>query len=135
MDKPNMWLELTGTLSGVPPGTGKPDGKYVYQRTGRGKGNIAGDPTGRQQVRRHVIPNNPRTAQQGAQRGRFALGVTAWHGLTPDDKTIWKQNGKKYKLGAFQMFMRVWCLSTELPTFTEWDGGTTTWDSGTTTWI
>ena len=122
--KINMWLELTGTLSG-----------YVYQLTRAGSGNIPGDKTNRRQKRRHVIPHNPKTIAQGFQRGRFALGVTAWHGLTALEKAQWKTNGSTRGLGAFQMFMRIWCLSTALPTATEWDGGLTTWDAGATGWI
>lgn len=128
-------FELTGILTGIPFGTTLPAGKYVYQRTHKGGGNVPGDKHMRQQVRRHVIPRNPRTTAQGFQRGRFAIGVAAWHALTADDKAQWKKNGAQYRLGAFQIFMRVWCLSTALPTSTEWDGGTTSWDGGTTSWL
>jgi len=42
-------------------------------------------------VRKYVIPANPRTNLQQAQRSRFQLAVQAWHsvGMTGTDKEAW----------------------------------------------
>ena len=127
-------LELSGILTGIPANTGKPYGKYIYQKTRAGHGNIHGDTTKRQQVRIWVRGTNPNTPAQQPYRARFALGVAAWHKLIPEEKESWRAPGIALKLNRFQAFMRDYLRTQPVPVGTEWDGGTTTWDSGTTTW-
>ena len=58
-------------------------------------------------VREQFIPQNPKTAGQVAQRLIFTQGVTRWHGLTDDQKTLW-QTGierKGYTMSGFNYFM------------------------------
>lgn len=125
---------LTGILTGVPFGTAKPSAKYVYQKTKAGLGNIPEDKTKRQQVRLWVRGTLTNTPAQQPQRARFALGVAAWHSLTPEEKETWRAPGTARHLNRFQAFMRDWCLTQPLPASTVWDGGLSIWDDGATTW-
>jgi len=127
-------IELRGILTGTPDVPLKPFGKYVYQRTSAGHGNIPGDKTQRQQVRVWVRGTLTNTPAQQPYRARFALGVTAWHALTPQEKEAWRAPGAKLHLNRFQAFMREWGRTQPLPTNTVWDAGTTAWDAGTTIW-
>jgi hypothetical protein len=127
-------LLLTGILTGIPWGTTKPLQKYVYQKTRAGHGNIPDDKHRRQQVRKWVQGTLTNTPAQQPQRGRFALGVSAWHALTPEQKEVWRVPGEKIHLNCFQMFMRNWCLTTPLPTITLWDDGATIWLDSASQW-
>jgi hypothetical protein len=132
--KRRPWLELRGTLTGTPWETALPPGKYVYQRTARGHGNITDDRARQQQVRRHVIPANPNTALQIPQRLRFAQGVAAWHALTEPEREAYRAPGRARGLNRFQQFMSEYIPAHELPGSSVWDGGTSIWDGGTSIW-
>jgi hypothetical protein len=127
-------LLLTGILTGTPDVPGKSYGKWVYQRTAAGHGNIPDDPTRTQQVRAWTAGTNPRTIQQVRNRVRFQAGVSAWHALTPEEKETYRQPGAKQGLNRFQYFMRLWVLHHDLPVGTIWDNGDTVWDAGVTMW-
>lgn len=127
-------LEINGILTCTPEGTGKPLGKYVFQRTKPGLGNTPGDKTKTRQIRRWVQGANPRTPAQMRQRARFAEGVAEWHTLAPEQRAAWKKIGRPRSLNGFQAFMRNWCLTTILPAHTVWDGAATIWDDGLTDW-
>ena len=47
---------------------------------------------GIQDVRQFVVPANPRTTEQVAQRGLFANAVARWHELTGDDRDAWNRS-------------------------------------------
>jgi hypothetical protein len=127
-------ITLTGILTGTPAVPGKPHGKYVYQKTRAGHGNIPGDKQRREQVRIWVQGTLVNTPAQQPYRGRFAQGVAAWHALADIQKEEWRQPGAILGLNRFQAFMRNWCRTQPLPSGTVWDGGLTTWDGGSTTW-
>lgn len=127
-------LQLTGILKGVPFGTTKPLGKYVYQKVAAGLGNIPGSKNRREQVRRWVRGTQVNTPAQQPQRGRFALGVTAWHALTEPEKETYRVPAEKLHLNRFQLFMKIWCKTQPLPLHAVWDAGTTTWTSGNSQW-
>jgi hypothetical protein len=61
-------------------------------------------------VRQYVIPANPRTAGQQAQRSRFSDAVTAWHedGYSAPDVSAWNRyaTGSKIAASGFNMFTR-----------------------------
>jgi hypothetical protein len=132
--KPNTFKKITGILFCTPPVGGKPEAKYVFQKTRAGHGNMPGDKTQSMQCRLWVKGTTTYTAEQKKNRGRFALGVAAWHALQPAEKQQWRTNANKTRLNGFQLFMRVWCRTTAQPSHTIWDFGATTWDSNTTTW-
>lgn len=128
------YIELTGILTGMPENDIRPFGKYVYQRTRAGHGNIAGDASKRQQVRIWVRGTMRNTPAQQPYRARFALGVAAWHAMTNAQKEVYRVPGQKLGLNRFQLFMREWNLTHTTPTASVWDAGASTWDSGATTW-
>lgn len=129
-----QWLSITGILTHTPDGTGQPFGKYVFQKTIPGLGNVPGDKTRTQQIRRWTAGTPSNTILQQPHRERFAIGVATWHGLTEPEKEAWRAPGRLLKLNRFQAFMRNWCRTQPLPVIGEWDGGTTTWDAGATSW-
>lgn len=127
-------MELRGTLSGTPAIPLKPPGKYVYQRTAKGNGNVPEDLTNRQQCRRHVIGTTQHTVKQQPYRLRFALGVETWRGMTEQQKEAWRIPARTLHLNRFQGFMREWGRTKQPPTGSTWDTDSTTWDSGKTSW-
>ncbi len=84
-------------------------GDMVYQRVGKGRGNL--DDTGRYgvQLRRHVIPTDYRTEAQQQNRRRMAAAVAAWQGLTPDEWHAWNQKAKHQRRTGFNLFIRQFC--------------------------
>jgi len=113
--KSKPYIELRGILTGPPAIPLKPHGKYVYQKTVAGHGNIPEDKSNRQQCRRWVRGTLVHTAKQQPYRARFALGVEAWHGLTDSEKETWRVPGAKLHLNRFQSFMRNWCRTQPIP--------------------
>lgn len=126
-------ISISGILSGVPFNTTKPLGKYVYQKTKKGLGNIDGDQSKRQQVRTWTTGTLRHTVKQQPYRLRFATGVATWAGMTAPQKETWRSPGRKLKLNRFQAFMRDWGRTKPTPTGTQWDGTITNWDTGQTT--
>lgn len=88
--------------------TGK-SGNLVYQRVGKGRGNI--DRPGHRdlQMRRHVIPTDYKTEQQRACRARIAAATLAWQQLTEDEKATWRKKARHRKRSGFNLFVRAYC--------------------------
>lgn len=128
------YFTLTGILTGVPPGTALPAGKYVYQKTTKGLGNVPGDRTKRQQIRIWVTGTPSNTPEQIYYRSIFAFAVAKWHTLSEPEKEAYRVPAEKLKLNRFQLFMKTYCRAAALQTATKWDAGTTQWDSGATIW-
>jgi len=99
-------LKITGTLHCIKPVPGGTQGKYVFQQTRRGHGNVPGDETRRQQVRRWVIGHNPQTPAQQTNRSAFALAVIAWHALTSEQRAALKRESIGTNLNAYQLFLK-----------------------------
>ena len=127
-------ITLTGILTGIPEGTTKPFGKYVYQKTVPGHGNIDGDKTNRQQVRRWVRGTMRNTQAQQIFRKRFALGLGHWQTASESERETWRAPSKQQRLNRFQGFMRAWMQDKNSSMWSHWDAGATIWDSGLTTW-
>jgi len=105
-------LDLTGTLTlgpGLAPGL---PGRYVYQRTAPGKGNLPGTGNFSKQLRRHVIPYDPATTAQMARRALMAAAVARWHASTDQDKAAWKINAQNRFISVFNA-----CISDTLRNF------------------
>ncbi len=96
---------IRGTVAICPIDPPKPCGKYVYQRVQPGKGNVAADPSKALQLRRYVIPFDPRTPAQIARRARLAAGVATWHALSAEQKKAWSAEGKRRQIGAYCAFL------------------------------
>jgi hypothetical protein len=101
-------LKIHGTLWFCPSSPPRPCGKYVYQGVAPGKGNIPGNPKKDTQLRRYVVPFDPRTAPQLSRRARFAAAVAAWHTLGPAEKKAWRQRGESRRLPGYQAFISAW---------------------------
>ena len=108
-------LQITGILTGTPDIPAKPHGKYVYQKTKAGLGNVPGDKSRRKQCRIWTRGTYSNTPAQQPFRARFADGVSAWHALTPSQKELWRKPGAKLHLNRFQAFMRYYLRSEPLP--------------------
>lgn len=61
-------------------------------------------------VRQYVIPSNPRTADQQAQRGRLASAVALWHSIpfSDDDLAAWNLLASNYgSMSGFNVFVKL----------------------------
>lgn len=101
----NLTLAPRGSLNFCPTAPPRPCGRYVYQLTHPGGGNVPGDPTGRLQLRRWVIPADPRTPPQLARRVAFAAAVAAWQSMPQEAKDSWRTPGKARNLPAYHAFL------------------------------
>lgn len=104
-DPHKLTLDVRGKLYFDPDGPDRGPGHYVYQRTRPGWGNIPEDKSGRLQLRRWVMPADPRTPAQLAQRARMTAGVAEWHALTPEARAAWKATGKARGIPAYNAFL------------------------------
>jgi hypothetical protein len=133
-----MQLSITGKIHTAPEDPPLPPGRYVYQRTAPGLGNITTDQTGRSQVRAHVFPANPRTAAQLAHRGRIAAAVRAWHALSPEQQKQYQPAAAKQGLSAYHVFIAEYVRTHAVTSFSPWrslwDGDKSGWDTGKTDW-
>lgn len=98
-------LNPTGTISLTPTDPPRPAGRYVYQRTLAGHGNVLSDPTRRLQLRRWVSGANPNTPAQQARRAIVRNAVIAWHGFTMPEKAYWKKQGQPRAISGFNAYM------------------------------
>lgn len=98
-------LDVRGKLCFDPEQPDRPPGCYVYQRTAPGKGNIPTDPARALQLRAWVIPYDPRTPAQLAQRATMRAAVTAWQALPPPAREQWRDAGKNRGIPAYNAFL------------------------------
>lgn len=84
-------------------------GDKVYQRVGKGRGNI--DTNGRHdlQLRRHVIPTNYRTEPQQQNRRRIAAATMAWKALPEAEREHWRTRAKGKRRTGFNLFINDFC--------------------------
>lgn len=57
------------------------------------------------------MQNKPRTANQNAAAATFAAGMAAWALLTDDQKEVYNNKAKKYRIEGVNLFMREYMLS------------------------
>lgn len=94
-------LLITKTLTFKPADPLLPLGKYVFQRVRPGYGNLPDRPALDLQLRRHVIPIDPKTAAQMARRALFAAAVARWRAPIGDDMERWKTNAQNRSIPVF----------------------------------
>lgn len=82
--------------------------KWVYQRTGHGFGNLGRRGPRDLQVRRYVIPKDPRTARQQARRAWFQRGVNMWQNMAYAEKAEWDAIGIPRSLPGYNAFISAW---------------------------
>lgn len=104
-DPHRLSLTPRGSLNFCPAAPPRPCGRYVYQLTAYGKGNVPDDPTGRLQLRRWVMPADPRTPAQVAHRAAFAAAVAAWQSMPQEARDSWRIPGKARNLPAYNAFL------------------------------
>lgn len=91
--------------------------RFVLQRVEKGSGNI---PTNREhdmQLRRHVIPYDPKTPTQLAGRARIRAATLAWHEMTEAEKQQWRDKAKKLIMTGFNLHIREFCQAHPLSEF------------------
>jgi len=125
-------LTVTGILTYTPTDPPRPAGKYVLQKTWRGGGNVAGDKSGRQQVRRWVVGINPRSTPQQLHREKLRAAVAAWHAAPPEVRALAATKGSRVALPAYHYFISDFMRHNAWSAHTIWDAGLTSWDNFTT---
>ena len=59
----------------------------------------------------YMIPYNPRTEAQQANRQKLADGVVAWKALTPDEKNQYNIKAKGRRMSGYNLFLKEYLLS------------------------
>jgi len=60
---------------------------------------------------KYYHPTNPQTESQQANRQKYADGVTAWQGLTNEQKEVYNERAKHNKLSGYNLFLKEYLLS------------------------
>ena len=84
-------------------------GDHVYQRVGKGRGNIATPGRHDMQLRRRVIPTNYRTEPQQQNRRRMAAATAAWANATEEERRFWRKRAKNKRCTGFNLFVKDFC--------------------------
>lgn len=50
-------------------------------------------------------PSNPRTVAQQANRTKFANAITAWRGLTTDEKKLYNRRGRARRMSGMNLYI------------------------------
>jgi hypothetical protein len=80
----------------------------VLQRVKPGLGNVAGVHDTSLQLRSLVIPTDPRTASQLANRARFADAQAAWYALPQIERDQWSTAARSHALTGRQLHSRAY---------------------------
>jgi hypothetical protein len=83
--------------------------RVVYQRTGRGLGNVPGVPGRVLQRRAHVIPADPRTPLQLLLRARIRAATAAWQELTEPERDDWRALARSRGPTGYMLFVAAYC--------------------------
>ncbi|MDS4026114.1 MAG: hypothetical protein RKO25_03850 [Candidatus Contendobacter sp.] len=92
-------------------------GTQVYQRVGKGRGNIATPGRHDLQLRRYVIPTDYKTEAQQRHRRRLAAATAAWQALTPDEWNTWNKKAQKMRRSGFNLFVQKFCRAHPISEF------------------
>jgi len=99
-------LRITGTLTCAVPDASKPLGRYVFQRTRQGHGNVATDTTRTLQIRVWSAGTNPQTPAQQINRAAFADAVAAWQLLPSADRAQLRLDAVGTNMNAYQLWLK-----------------------------
>lgn len=94
-------LLITKTLTFKPDDPLLPFGKYVFQRVRPGFGNLPDRPRLDLQLRRHVVPTDPKTVAQMARRALFAAAVARWRAPMAGDLDRWSNDAQNRAIPVF----------------------------------
>lgn len=95
------FLLITKTLRFTPKDPPRLAGRYTYQRVAPGLGNVAANTERGLQLRRHVIPLDPKTPAQIARRALMRAAVTFWRSSTSLEKAKWERDAKNRSISIF----------------------------------
>ena len=107
---PQIGLEVRGRL-GVTDADGNPVNIIIQRvKIGLGNGRIEGN---RQiQVRRHPGKvKDPVTHAQVARRTRFQDAVSAWQGMSKEERAPWIERAKRVSRTGYNLFISEWLKS------------------------
>jgi hypothetical protein len=85
--------------------------KWVYQRTGKGKGHRRYSETLDIQRRRWVQTPSPSTPLKDAHKQRYADAVIAWQTSTPEERQALDDLERKWNLPTYQTFIKLYCIN------------------------
>jgi len=78
---------------------------YLKELHGRAGNYIHYNVNGRQYVRSHAIPRNPRTQLQQENRAAFAVAVKLWQELSPEEKMIYNRKALRKPYSGYNLFI------------------------------
>ena len=64
----------------------------------------------RQDIYPYVVPNNPQTPAQQANRNKFKDAMTAWSALSADEKAKWESKAYRRDLAGKNLFVKAFIL-------------------------
>lgn len=105
MKPKNHALDVRGTLYLQDPPDGLPPGRYTFQKTAAGHGNIEGFAHADMQLRRHVVPADPKTSAQLARRTAFAAAVASWHAATQEQREAVRPLAERRQISLFNAWI------------------------------
>lgn len=98
-------LEIRGTIEFCPVEPPRPCGKYVFQGVKPGLGNVPNRKHKDLQLRRHVIPFDPKTPQQIMRRTAFRIAIYEWRALPLAQQIQWHEFGRGSRLPGYNRFL------------------------------
>jgi hypothetical protein len=60
---------------------------------------------GKQYFRTYIIPNDPKTAKQMAQRKKYARAVEVWKKLADNEKNIYNRRAANLNMSGYNLFV------------------------------
>lgn len=79
--------------------------KWVYQLTAAPFGNLGLKGRRHYQMRRHVIPFDPQSATQLAQRNKLRQATLSWQALPQAQKDLWRSRASKRPITGYQLYI------------------------------
>lgn len=87
----------------------------IYRKATKGYNQYTGPPTPGQQsyyvMCRTYTPTNPQTIEQQANRQKIADAVSAWQGLTTEQKANYNRNGTRFNRRGYNVFIQEYLKS------------------------
>lgn len=106
--------------------------KVVFQGTGAQFANFRTGLDKPRMVRAHVIPTDPQTPTQLAQRGSLRAAVAAWQSADQDERNRALSIAQTRKITLYMAYISLSMAENPPLIGTIWDAGTTGWIDGAT---
>jgi len=111
MAKNPKYLDIRGTVTECAPIIPAGCEKVVYQKVGRGLGNLSNGGRFDRQRRRWVYPADPKTPAQLARRNKFAQAVATWQMMSQEQRKAWQAQAKNHNYSTFNAFLSAFMRS------------------------